>query len=154
MWKQGSVCLVSICRKTSLQIQSHFWEEFDLVSYLLRYHSWQLNQSLLRHPHRTPWPRRRLAITLLPLLPRFPPNLRSTLEERISRSRWVSLRWCRPALSVARTTRMLALISNNSWSSAALLLSREHLRMRFGSDYFYSLFWGEQSSGSILTKAL
>ena len=124
------------------------------MSYLLRYHSWQLNQSLLCHPHRTPWPRRRLAITLLPLLPRFPLDLRSTLEERISRSRWVSLRWCRPTLSVARPTWMLTLISNNSWSITAFLFSREYLRIRSSSDFFRSLFWGEQNNGSMLTRAL
>ena len=32
----------------------------------------------------------------------------------------VSLRWCRPALSVARPMRMPALISSSSWSSAVL----------------------------------
>ena len=124
------------------------------MSYLLRSHSRQLNQSLLRHPHPTPWPRRHFAITLLPLLPRSPLDLVTTLEERISRSRRVSLRWCRPALSVARTTRMLALISNNSWSSAALLLSRVYRKMQSGSVCFRFLSWGERSNGFMLTRLL
>ena len=68
-------------------------------------------------------------------------------EEKILRSRRVSLRWCRPALSVARPMRMLALISSSSWSSAVLLLSRVYRKMQSGSVYFHSLSWGEQNSG-------
>ena len=100
----------------------------------------QPNHSLHRCQLLKLWPRRHSVITLLRLLTRSLPGPRLTPEEKILRSRRVLLRWCRPVLFVARPTRMLALISNNSWSSVALLLSREYLRMRSGSVYFRSLF--------------
>ena len=124
------------------------------MSWPLRSHSRQPNQ-LLKHSQLLKlWPRRHSAITPPHLLTRSSPGPRLTPEGRISRSRWVSSRWCRPAHSMARPTRMLALISNNSWSSVALLLSREYLKMQSGSDCFCSLYLGEQSSGSILTRVL
>ena len=63
-------------------------------------------------------------ITLLRLLARSRPDPRLIPEEKISRSRRVSLQWCRPAHFVAGPMRMQALISSSSWSSAVLLLSR------------------------------
>ena len=93
-------------------------------------------------------------ITLLRPLTRSPPGPRLTPEEKISRSRRVSLRWCRTAHSVARPMRMPALISSSSWNSAVLLLSREYLRMLSDSDCSCSLFWGERSNDFMLTRPL
>ena len=93
-------------------------------------------------------------ITLLRLLIRSLSGPRLTPEEKISRSRRVSLRWCRPAHSVARPMRMLALISSSSWSSAVLLLSRVYRKMLSGSVCFRSLSWGERSNGFMLTRLL
>jgi hypothetical protein len=98
----------------------------------------------------TPSPRKCFAITLLCLLPRSLLGLRLTLEGRILRSRRVSFWWCRSALSVARPTRMLVLIFSNSWSSAALLLSREFLKT--WSLTVTVLSGGERSSGFMLTR--
>ena len=53
--------------------------------------------------------------------------------------RRVSLRWCRPAHSVARPLRMPTLISSSSWSSVVLLLSRVYHKMQSSSVYFRSL---------------
>jgi hypothetical protein len=47
---------------------------------------------------------------------------------------------------------MPAHIYNNSWNSAVLLSSRGSLKMQSGSDCFRFLFWGRQSSGSMLTE--
>ena len=68
------------------------------MSCLLRSHSRQPNQSPQHRQLLKLWPRRRFVITLLHLLPRSLPDLRSTLEEKISRLRRVLSRWCRPAL--------------------------------------------------------
>src|SRR6185503_7632581 len=100
------------------------------------------------------WPRRHSVITLLRLLTRSLLGPRLTPEEKISRSRWVSLRWCRPAHSVARPMRMPALISSSSWSSAVLLLSMVYRKMLSGSVCFRSLSWGERSNGFMLTRLL
>ena len=124
------------------------------MSHRLRSHSRQPNQSPQHHQLLTLWPRRRFVITLLHLLPRSLPDLRSTLEEKISRLRRVLSRWCRPALSVARPMRMPALISSSSWSSAVLLLSRVYRKMQSGSVCFRSLSWGERNSGFMLTRLL
>ena len=124
------------------------------MSYLLRSHSRQPNQSFKHRQLLKPWPRRHSVNTPLCVLTRFPPDLRLTPEERISRSRWVLSRWRRLAFSVAGPMRMPVLISSSSWSSAVLLLSRKYLRMRSGSVCSRSLFWGEQSSGYKLTRLL
>ena len=84
----------------------------------------------------------------------IPTGPRLTPEGKILRSRWVSLRWCRPALFVARPMTMTALISNSSWSSAVLLLSRVYHKMQSGSVCFRSLSWGERSNGFTLTRLL
>jgi hypothetical protein len=76
----------------------------------------------------------------------------STLVLKISRSRRVSLQWCRLAHYVARPMRMPAHISNNSWNSAVHLLSRESLRMQSDFDCFRFLFCGEQNSGFMPTE--
>ena len=91
---------------------------------------------------------------MLCLLTRSLPGPRLTPEGKISRSRRVLLRWYRPALSVRRPMRMLALISSSSWSYAVLLLSRVYRKMQSGSVCFRSLSWGERSSGFILTRLL
>jgi hypothetical protein len=49
-------------------------------------------------------------------------------------------RWCKLAHSLARPMRMLAHISSNSWNFAALLLSRELLRLQSDSDCSRFLF--------------
>ena len=107
-----------------------------------------------RHQLLKVWPRRHSMITLLHLLTRSPPGPRLTPEGKISRSRWALLRWCRPALSVARPMRMPALISSSFCSSAVLLLSRVYCKMQSGSVYFCSLSWGERSNGFMLTRLL
>ena len=122
--------------------------------YHLGDHYRQLIQSSHHRQLQELWPRRHSVITLLRLLTRSPPGPRLTPEGKISRSRRVSLRWCRPALSVARRMRMPALISSRSWSSAVLLLSRMYRKMQSGSVYFRSLSWGEQSNGFMLTRLL
>ena len=71
-----------------------------------------------------------------PLLIKSRPDPMLTPEEKISRSRRVSLRWCRPAHFVARPMRMPVLTSSSSWSSATLLLSRVYHKMQFGSVCF------------------
>ena len=119
-----------------------------------RDHSRQLNQSLHRRQLLKLWPRRHSMITLLRLLTRSPSGPRLTSEEKISRSRRVSLRWCRPALSVARLMRMPMLISSSSWNFAVLSLSRVYRKMQSGSVYFRSLSWVERSSGFMLTRLL
>ena len=100
------------------------------------------------------WPRRHSVITLLRLLARSRPDPRLTPEEKISTSRHVSLRWCRPAHFGAGPMRMPALISSSSWSSAVLLLSRVYHNMQSGSVCFCSLSWGERSNGFMLTRLL
>ena len=75
--------------------------------------------------------RRHSVITPLCLLARSLPGPRLTPEEKILKSRRVSLRWCRPAHYVARPMRMPALISSSSWSSAVLLLSRVYHKQGF-----------------------
>ena len=120
----------------------------------LRSHSRQPNQ-LLKHSQLLKlWPRRHSAITPPHLLTRSSPGPRLTPEGRISRSKWVSSRWCRPALSMARTMRMSVLISSSSWSSAVLLLSRVYRKMQSSSVCFYFLSWGERSNGFMLTRLL
>ena len=116
------------------------------VSYQLGDHSQQLIQSSHRRQLLELWPRRHSMITLLRLLARSQPDPRLTPEEKISRSRRVSLRWCRPALSVARPMRMPLLISSSSWSSAVLLLSRVYHKMQSSSVCFRFLSWGERSN--------
>ena len=120
----------------------------------IRSHSRQPNQ-LLKHSQLLKlWPRRHSAITPPHLLTGSSPGPRLTPEGRISRSRRTLLRWCRPALSVARPMRMPALISSSSWSSAVLFLSRVYRKMQSGSVCFCSLSWGEQSNGFMLTRLL
>ena len=135
-------------------MQSHFLGGRKLVSYHLGDHSRQPNQSPHRRQLLELWPRRHSVITLLCLLTRSLPGPRLTPERKISRSRRVSLRWCRTAHFVAGPMRMPALISSNSWSSVVLLLSRVYRKMQSGSVYFHSLSWGERSSDFMLTRLL
>ena len=93
-------------------------------------------------------------ITLLRLLARSQPDPRLTPEEKILRSRQISLRRCRPAHFVAGPMRMPALISSSFWSSAVLLLSRVYRKMQSGSVCFCFLSWGERSNGFMLTRLL
>ena len=130
------------------------FEKSSTVSYLLRSHSWQLIQSSHHRQLLELWPKRHSVITLLCLLTRSRPDPRLTLEEKILRSRQVSLRWCRPAHSVARPMRIPALISSSSWNYAVLLLSRVYRKMLSGSVCFRSLSWGERSNGFMLTRRL
>ena len=125
-----------------------------LVSYHFEDHSRQPNQSLHCRQLLELWPRRHSVITLLRLLTRSPLGPRLTPEGKILRSRRVSLRWCRPALSMARPMRMPTLISSSSWRSAVLLLSRVYRKMLSGSVCFCSLSWGERSNGFMLTRLL
>src|SRR6185436_17970670 len=108
----------------------------ELVSYHLGDHSRQSIQS--SHHRQLPelWPRRHSVITLLRLLTRSLLSPRLEPEEKILRSRRVSLRWCRPAHSVARPMRMPVLISSSYWNSAALLLSRVYHKIKSGSVCF------------------
>ena len=129
MWNHGSIWLVSICRKISLRIQSHFWEEFDLAPCFLRSYSRQLNQSLLPHQLPMPWQKE------------F--DLTSYLLKFLCFLCWQRFRWTRgqhwkeqfiseikmgliTMVPVAKPTRVLPLISSSSLSFAALLWSKAY----------------------------
>jgi hypothetical protein len=62
-------------------------------------------------------------------------NVRTGLETNIrdvsSNLNWLSSTWCSKARSVAMPRRMLMLIFNTSWRSAAHSLSEGRLRMRY-----------------------
>jgi len=60
--------------------------------------------------------------------------------------------WCKQVSSTGRPMKMLVLISDTAWRSAALSLSRMSLEMQYYFAFFHYHSWGKQSSGSTRTR--
>ena len=123
-----------------------------LVSYHLGDHSQQLIQSSHHRQLLELWSRRHSVITLLRLLARSRPDPRLTLGEKISRSRWVSLRWCRPAHSVARQCGCQR--SSPAVPRALQYFCYQGCIARCNLAPSVSTFWGERSNGFMLTRLM